>query len=151
MPTFNGPHAILHPTHPSLSSSDFAHTATDPPASWITATIMYSDHPKSQCAQFPWPIKITPKTGTMVVTVYDVLACLCSTLQKGVHEQEMTGIPTAQFEAAAIQRANRLSSGAAARSTSFVRSDFLQGCVYFAGMEMAQNGSLVIKLLSRLN
>jgi hypothetical protein len=55
------------------------------------------------------------------------------------------------IDAAKVERAKRLQAGST--MSGFVRSDFLQSCVYFAGMVVGsgQNGQMVVKLLPRLH
>ena len=81
--------------------------------------------------------------------VYDVLVGLHSSLATPVGEQELAAFSKEWIETAKVERSNRIRGGSAVNA--FVRSDFLQGCVYFAGMAMGQNGVMVIKLLPRLN
>lgn len=150
----------LHHTSVQLHDRDFHQTAINPPCSSISVTIAAYPGPGAGPVSFPWRVTLTsprrssvPNLGqASVITVYDVLASLWTSLNKPVVD-ELHRFRPEQLAAATAQRTYRISTGAVpnADPNIFVRSDFLYGCVVFAGITRNADNSLSITLIPRTN
>lgn len=154
-------HLALHHTSVQLHDRDLHQAAINPPCNSISVTIAAYPGPGAGPVSFPWRVTLTsprrssvPNLGqASVITVYDVLASLWTSLNKPVVVDELNRFRPEQVTAATAQRTYRISTGAVpnADPNNFVRSDFLYGCVVFAGITRNADNSLSITLIPRTN
>lgn len=158
-PNIRNSSALRH-TNVQLHERDLHYTAIHPPCSSIAVSVAAYPTPASAPIPFPWKITLTSprRSSTPIpgqasaITNYDALASLWTSLSRPVREELHLFRPD-QLAAASAQREQRIAARAVpnADPNTFVRSDFLYGCIVFAGFTVNSENSLTVTLVPQIN